>query len=178
MVYTKPKASNEGTNAVANLAEEIQNLVGEIHTSGQKDVITSFAYAALTADQLEDRFMALAEWFHDNAEDREDLGMARDLAEMSEQFQAIAEDAAECAEALKGALVEGTDEEDIDMDKVEGHFREMMDAVFEGLDLYAVLTGDEDVEEIDEKKGHGWPWGHAIPSMNKKKKSGAYGVNA
>jgi hypothetical protein len=72
--------------------------------------------------------------------------------DLSEQFDAIAEDAAVNAEALFEMVEEGTISEDLDGEKVEEEFTEIMKAVIEGLEIYTDLTEDE-VDEAYDPRG-------------------------
>lgn len=143
---------------VANLMEEVQEIVTSIESNNQEEVIKAYANAALVADSLADKFLAMGEAIAEAVDDEniseEESSAIEGLADLSEQFEAVAEEAAESAEALFECAEKGVFNEEVETDKVEEHFKGLMGKVLDGCDIYSSLTEDEgDDGPLDEVKG-------------------------
>ena len=142
----------QGMDRVSNLVEEVADLVGSLDEASQTEIIKAYANSAVVAEMLGERFLIMAHAISEDAESDEDLQIAAELADLSEAFDSIAEDAAESAEVLFEMHEEGSLSESMDTDAVEENFKEVMQAVLEGLEIYTDLTEDE-VEEATDPLG-------------------------
>jgi hypothetical protein len=138
----------------ANLMEEVQEIVTSIESTQQEEVIKAYAQQALVADELSEKFLAMAEAIAE-AVDQDDISeeeasAIEGLAELSEQFDGVANEAADSAEALYECAQQGAFHEEVELDKVEEHFKGLMSMVLDGCDIYASLTEDDEDPEVGE----------------------------
>lgn len=136
---TRTRLVVTGIDRLSNLMEEVKELVGGVNL---KEAMKGYANMSLVADGLKNFFAA---------SEREDV------RECAEVMDSLSEDAADAATALKEAFEEN-DTSDIDDKKIEEHFKEMLAALTDGLDLFEAITKDKKPEEFkkaDEKKKDG-----------------------
>jgi hypothetical protein len=139
---------------IANLIEEVADIVASIESAPKTDAIKSFANIAIISDLLANTFN---EWSENLTEETSDQETFDTLVEAAESLADLAEAAAEIATALKeGNELEG------DAGELEAIFKEYMEDLLEGMDLYNEATaqmekkaaesddGDEDDAEDDE----------------------------
>jgi hypothetical protein len=136
---------------VSNLVEEVADLVGSLDEASQTEIIKAFANSAVVAEMLGERFLIMAQAIAEDTDSDEDAQIASELADLSETFDVIAEDSAESAEVLFEMHQDGKLSESLDTEAVEENFKGVMQAVLEGLEIYADLTEDEE-GEMDEVK--------------------------
>lgn len=137
-----------GLDRVSNMLEEVQEIVSAIDSNERQETIKSFANLALIANTLAENYAYACENFEVEDENDEEL----DLCGGAEHFEALADSAANLAEALNKSVQEGTEFEGTS-EEVAETFSVMLADVLEGLDLFADLTEDEvdeDAEETDE----------------------------
>jgi hypothetical protein len=158
------------TQEAEELASEVDALLANFEESENNEIVRSFAYTAVVADVLSERFAEIAEAL---AQDEDvDEEMLEGFQGLSEEFSALAEDAAGKAESLSATLQEGAFDE-VDVSVVESDFHEMMSALLDGLDVYGdVVEADdeeEDSEESDEEEDSEDDSEEEKPSKDKKK---------
>lgn len=150
-----------GNERVANLMEEVSELVSNIERDNQTEMIKAFANAALVAESLSGKFIDMAEAIADEVDEddvtEDEINAVEGLAGLAEQFDSLAKDAADYAEALDECVSEGIFNEEVNVDVVEEDFREMMKAVLDGCDIYAALSegSDEDEPEVSDEEAEG-----------------------
>jgi hypothetical protein len=137
-----------GLDHVSSMLEEVQEIVQALDGDAKQETIKSFANLALIANTLAENYAYACENFEVEDENDEEL----DLCGGAEHFEALADSAANLAEALNKSVQEGTEFEGTS-EEVSETFSVMLADVLEGLDLFADLTEDEvdeDAEETDE----------------------------
>lgn len=116
--------------AVASLIEDVNSIMESIDTSRRDETVKAFANIGLVSEMLARGFANFAEEYEDE-----------DLAEAALALAALSED----AEAIATGLNEG---EEADQEALESEFRDQMDALINGLDLYSdVVESDAELEE-------------------------------
>ena len=132
-VGAKKRVQMSGMDRVANLIEDVQDILSQVGGRQDQEVVRGFANLALIADSLKEAFQAFGE----------ELDEA-DLLELSQEFAEIAEDYADFAEAVAAG------EEDVDDELIE-MFQEDLEDVMQGLELYDdMVEDDEDDDEDDD----------------------------
>ena len=132
---------HEGTNsAISNLIEEVADIVSSLDAPQTTDAIKSFANIAIISDLLANTFV---EWSNNLDEEVSDQETYDSLAEAAETLADLAEAAAEIATALKEGNEIGEEEGEL-----EALFKEYMEDLLEGMDLY-----NEVISEMDTMHG-------------------------
>lgn len=143
-----------GTDRVANLFEEVQELVTGIEKTNQEEMIRSYANAALIADKLSSDFLEMAEAISSEIKDRDatedESDAIQGLAGLSEEFEGLAEEAAQCAEKLQECVEQKVFAEEVNEDEVEEHFKELLRAVLDGCEIRESLTEEDEDDDEDE----------------------------
>lgn len=142
------RAHREGSenSPIANLIEEVADIVASIETAPKTDAIKSFANIAIISDLLANTFN---EWSEGLTEDISDQETFDTLVEAAESLADLAEAAAEIATALK----EG-DELEGDEGELEAVFKEYMEDLLEGMDLYNEATAQMEMDTMHGKAGN------------------------
>jgi hypothetical protein len=120
-----------GMDRVTKLAEDVADIVSSIGGKDKKEVVKGFANLALAADALSKNLKLAAN----------DLGEGA-LLDLGVTYDEMAEQAAEIATALS----EG---EDIDQDELEEMFRESMEDLLEGMEIYDEACSEPDDDEME-----------------------------
>jgi hypothetical protein len=146
--------STEGP--IANLIAEVADIVSSIEKpqADATDAIKSFANIAIISDLLANTF---TEWSDNLDESYSDQDTYDELADAAESLADLAEAAAEIATALKEGEEVGDEEGEL-----ETLFKEYMEDLLEGMDLY-----NEVMSEMDTMHGKGGNVGQ--PNAIKKK---------
>lgn len=124
-----------GLDTVSNLLEDVQNIVSALDEDKVRNAIKTFANISIIAEMLAQSF----ERFENEMTEDEDK---EQLSEAAAYFAELANDAADLATALN----EGTEE--IDMDDVSDMFRTSMKDLLNGLEMYANITEDDELEGL------------------------------
>jgi len=131
----KPQFRLAGLERVANMVEEVGNIVGTIGERKDTEIVRGFANVALIADIMSRGFQAIGK----DVDEEE-------LVKLGEAFADMAEDAA--------SIAEGLDAGDLEIDEeVEAAFKADMDDLLNGLELYADLTEDDEEEDGEPVEG-------------------------
>lgn len=142
MLRAKRHHESAESTGIAALLEEVQDIVSSIETHEKvattSEAVKSFANLALIGEMLAKAF---EEWSNNLDESYSDQETYDSLAEASETLADLAEAAAEVATGLK----EG---KEIQPAELETLFKEYMNDVLEGMDLY-----NEVVSQMDTLKG-------------------------
>jgi len=132
-------SSSDRINSILEDVKDIVSSVNESDSSQDLDnAIKSFANVAIISEMLANFFAESVELVESNEE------LSSELTDAAEYFQEQAEQAAYLATLLDEG---GELDEDVDVDAL---FQEHMNALVEGLELYADLTEDEDEDDEDE----------------------------
>lgn len=135
------KRRGEGVdNTIANLIEEVADIVSSIDTAQTGDAVKSFANIAIISDMLSNTFV---EWSNNLDESYSDQETYDALADAAESLADLAEAAAEIATALKEGAQVGEEEGEL-----EALFKEYMEDLLAGMDLY-----NEAITEMDTMHG-------------------------
>lgn len=133
----RAKRQKEGTeNPIANLIEEVQDIVSSLDTAKNTDAIKSFANIAIIADMLSNQFN---EWSENLDESYSDQDTYDTLAEYAESLADLAEAAAEVASSLKEGLTIESEETSL-----EDLFKEYMADMLEGMEVYNAAIAEMD----------------------------------
>lgn len=135
-----------GLDQVANMIEDVQNIVKGLEETAQKDAVQGFAQVALIGHELAEQFGAACQA---NLEVVDEDGEQLDFCALAEHFEELSESAAEVASGLNEAMTEGVDLGITDEDVTED-FNEMLGAVLEGLEIFDALTSESDLEAGEE----------------------------
>jgi hypothetical protein len=136
------KDSNATSDRIANLLEDVQDIISTVDDEAIENAVKSFANVAIISEMLARVFEAVKDEFEE--EDAQELG------EAAEFFGELAEEAASIATMLNEGVDEDTPEDEIPTyEDIEARFQEHMEALIDGLELYADLTEDEEGEEED-----------------------------
>jgi hypothetical protein len=129
---------------INSLLEDVQDIISTVDDESIENATKSFANVAIISEMLARVFEAVMDEFEE--EDAQELG------EAAEFFAELAEEAASIATLLHEGVDEDTPEDEIPTyEDIEAKFQEHMDALIDGLELYADITEDEDEdEEIEE----------------------------
>lgn len=131
-----------GLDNVANMLEEVQEIVSAIDTDAKQETVKSFANLALISNKLAESFAFACANLEVEDEDNEEI----DLCGGAEHFESLANSAANLAEALQAALQEGTEFEGTP-EEVADTFAVMLKDVLEGLDVFSDLSEEEEDED-------------------------------
>jgi hypothetical protein len=123
------RIQTSGVDRVADLVEDVKDILASISGKDQKEVVKGFANLALAADALGKNLKLAAQ----------DLGEGA-LLDLGVSYDEMAEQAAEIATALS----EG---EDIDADELEEMFRDSMEDLLEGMEIYDEACGEPDDDD-------------------------------
>lgn len=126
------RIQTSGVDRVADLVEDVKDILASISGKDQKEVVKGFANLALAADALGKNLKLAAQ----------DLGEGA-LLDLGVSYDEMAEQAAEIATALS----EG---EDIDADELEEMFRDSMEDLLEGMEIYDEACGEPHDDEMDD----------------------------
>jgi hypothetical protein len=142
------KRRHEGTESspIANLIEEVADIVASIESAPKTDAIKSFANIAIISDLLANTFN---EWSENLTEETSDQETFDTLVDAAESLADLAEAAAEIATALK----EGSDI-DGDEGELETLFKEYMEDLLEGMDLYNEASAQMEMDTMHGKAGN------------------------
>jgi len=143
---------------LTNLLEDVQDIVSHLDENNGEASIKSFANIAIISEMLGEFFGLLAE-----NEDAQELDLTEELAGAADLFNGMAEDAAAIATALHEGVED--DESAPTYEEIEEAFQRHMDALIDGLELYADLTEDED--DGDEGNVEEGARGHKDPRFGK-----------
>jgi cobalamin biosynthesis protein CobT len=140
-----------GLDRVASMLEDVQEIVSALDNDAKQETIKSFANLALISTQLAESFAFACKNFEIESEDEDEEVI--DLCGGAEHFEALADSAANLAEALQASMQEGTEFEGTS-EEVADTFSVMLTDVLEGLEAFATLSegeeGDESAEETEE----------------------------
>lgn len=143
------QAASSGFDKVTSLIEDVNTIMESIDDRRRHDAVKAFANTSIIADMLSRGFAQFAESYE-----------SAELGNTAEAFGQLSKDAALVAEALE----EG---EEIEAEALQSEFRDQMNGLIEGLDLYSDIIesevdeataveddeeGDEDDDKDDEKK--------------------------
>jgi len=121
-----------GLGSIANIMSDVKGLMDTLQSEDRDEALASFANVAIISDLLSRGFAALS--------GQDDLGEdvdSQDLEGASETFTDLAAFAAEVATALKSG--------DLEVDeKLQAAFKEAVEDMLEGLEVFVALTEDED----------------------------------
>lgn len=128
---------------IANILEDVQEIISTVDEDNVENAVKSFANVAIISEMLSRVFEAVKADF-------EDEEGAKELGEAAEFFGELAEEAAGLATLLHEGVDEDTPEDEIpSYEDIEARFQEHMDALIEGLELYADLTEEDDSDDAD-----------------------------
>lgn len=119
---------------VAALIASVNDIMESIDGSRRSESVKAFANVSIIAEMLRQGYATYAESYEDS-----------ELGEAAEALGLMSEEAAEIARALESG-------EDLDGDAVEEEFRNQMDALLSGLDLYSDIVESDDSEESEESE--------------------------
>lgn len=121
-----------GMDRLSNLAEEIRSIVKETKAGQSNLAMRSFAETALVADLLSRAFKYYGESLEDES-----------LLNLSLQYDQLANESADVAEGLT--------ESEYDAASLEEAFREHMDVLLDGLDVYEDICDFVEAVDLSEK---------------------------
>ena len=120
----------------------MQSIISTIDEDKVENAVKSFANVAIIAEMLSKIFSSVVEEFEGDE--------AQELGEAAEFFGKLAEEAAGIATMLNEGVDEDTPEDEVPTyEDIEAKFQEHMEAVIDGLELYADLTEEEDEDSED-----------------------------
>jgi hypothetical protein len=140
------RRGESANNPIANLIEEVADIVASIETAPKTDAIKSFANIAIISDLLANTFN---EWSEGLTEETSDQETFDTLVEAAESLADLAEAAAEIATALKNG-----DELEGDEGVLEAIFKEYMEDLLEGMDIYNEATAQMEADTMHGKAGN------------------------
>lgn len=126
-----------GLGQISNIVSDVKATLADLQSEDRDEALASFANVAIISDLLARGFSALT--------GQDDLGEdidSEDLEGATETFADLAAFAAEVATALKGG--------DLEVDeKLQAAFKEAVEDMLEGLDVFVALTEGEDDDDDD-----------------------------
>jgi hypothetical protein len=122
---------------ISNMLESSKQTLAESDQVTAADAIKGFAQISLVADKLAERLAEVAVQLQ-----------SEELAQFSDAYDQLAEEAAESAETL---LHLSESDEDLNGSAIEEDFTSMTSALVEGLEIYADLVEEDESEEDDKK---------------------------
>lgn len=132
------------TARINSLLDDVQDIISTVDDESIENAVKSFANVAIISEMLARVFEAVKDEFEDDD--------AKELGEAAEFFGELAEEAASIATMLHEGVDEDTPDDEVPTyEDIEAKFQEHMDALIDGLELYADITEDEDEEDPTEE---------------------------
>lgn len=134
-----------GLDRVADMLEDVKEIVTALDSDAKQETIKSFANLAIISSKLAENYACACRNLEVEDEEEEEI----DLCGGAEHFEALANSAANLAEALQTSMQEGTEFEGTS-EEVNDTFQVMLADVLEGLDVFADLSEADVVAKPDE----------------------------